>query len=445
MSLRKRTSVEVDEASLGYILRIALPMVIATISYTLMQFVDRWMVGLYDEKALAAILPASMISFVPSSFLLGLMTTVNTFVSQSFGQKSLRDCSHYCWQAIYLGLLYSVLTFAIIWPLSPQIFAWMNQPESLIPMEVTYLRIMLLGQFAVVFIWATNQFFMGIHRAQITMVTALISQVVNVAANYVLIFGKWGCPEMGIEGAGWGTFIGALVNGLTRVFYFIGPRIHSQFQSRSTLRLDGPKIWDLLRIGAPAGFAFCTNTAVVGAILFRLMGGFGETALAATSAVYSCVSLSFMPVVGLGTALTAAVGKSIGRQRPDEVERQTRHCLKIALIYMGCVGLCFYFFRDHIMAIWDLSPETAALGAKILICAAFFQVFDAAVITYSGVLRGAGDTPVPGLDHCGRSGLGTGPGRMGDRHHPAPMGGYWSLDRLYPAHRFRRHFQSHPF
>ncbi|MFC1763173.1 MATE family efflux transporter [Planctomycetota bacterium] len=386
-----------DEASMGHMLRIASPMVVATASYTLMQFVDRLMVAHYSEKALAAVLPAGIVSFIPSSFMLGVMTTVNTFVSQSLGRKQYRDCSHYCWQAIYLGIVYSIVTVAVLWPLAPTVFRLMSQPTEVIGLEVAYLRIMLMGQFVVIFIWSTNQFFMGIHRPSITMVTALISQVVNVVANYVLIFGKWGFPEMGIVGAGWGTFIGAVVNALTRMAVFVGPGLHRQFQSRATLGIDAAKLWDLLKIGAPAGFAMCVNTAVVGAILFRLIGSFGTEALAATSAVYSCTTVSFMPVIGLGIALTATVGKSIGRQRMDIAIKQTRLCMRLSVAFMGLVGLCFWIFRSSIVGVWGLGPTASAIGAKLLIYAAIFQVFDAAVITYSGLLRGAGDTLWLGL------------------------------------------------
>ncbi len=392
-----QTPLDQDETSLSFLIKIGGPMVIATVSYTLMQFVDRLMVDKYSQAALAAVLPARMISFVPSSFLLGVMTTVNTFVSQSFGRKAYQDCAHYTWQAMYLGIVYSCLTFAVLWPLAPTVFQWMDQPTEIIPLEVTYLRIMLLGQFVVVSIWATNQFFMGIHQARITMITALISQVVNVLANYALIFGKWGFPEMGIAGAAWGTVIGAVVNALTRVIWFLSPNLHRTFQSRTSFRFDWVKIRDLIKIGSPAGFALMVNAAFVGAILFALIGRFGTAAQAATSAVYSCMTLSFMPVVGIGIALTATVGKSIGRNRKDVATKQTSLCLRLSMGYMGLVGILFYVFRHSIISIWDLTPEASVLGAKILICAAIFQIFDAAVITYNGALRGAGDTLWLGL------------------------------------------------
>jgi len=362
-------------------LKIAGPMIIATSSYTLMQFVDRMMVSHYSEDAIAAILPASMVSFIPASFALGVMTTVNTFVSQSLGRGSKRDCSNYFWQAVYMGLLYSAVTFSFMWPTASRIFRIMSQPESIIGLEVTYFRIMILSQFVVILMWATNHFFMGIHRPVISMYTAVISQVVNVIANYVLIFGKFGFPEMGLAGAGWGTLIGSVVGAVLRMSVFLGKGINSEFRSRRSLKIDFTKMLSLLKIGSAAGFAFMINTALLGAILFRLIGGFGKEALAATSAVYSCTALSFMPAVGVSIALTAAVGKSIGKKRKDIAVKQTSVCLKISLLYMGIVGTLFFIFRHQIIAVWKLGETATDIGAKVLICAAIFQVFDAAVLT----------------------------------------------------------------
>ncbi len=154
-----------------------------------------------------------------------------------------------------------------------------------------------------------------------------------------------------------------------------------------------PKIIDLLKVGFPAGFGFMVNMAAWGIILFGLVGRFGKEALAATSAVFACMNVSFMPIVGLGTALTAAVGKSIGGGRKDVAIKQTSVCLRVALVYMGLVGLCFFMFRNDLMAFWSPdNKEVISIGVNIFIFAAIFQVFDAMLLTYYDALRGAGDT-----------------------------------------------------
>ena len=127
-------------------------------------------------------------------------------------------------------------------------------------------------------------------------------------------------------------------------------------------------------------------------ILFGLVGKFGKEALAATSAVLSYTSLAIMPIVGIGTALTAFVGKMIGKGRKDLAVMQTSTCVKIALVYMTVIGICYVIFKSTLMGFWSTDENVIEIGVKILACAALYQVFNAVSVIYSGSLRGAGDT-----------------------------------------------------
>jgi len=381
-----------DPTSLAYMLRLSGPMTISTISFTIMQFVDRLMVSRLGKDALAAVLPAAFVNFIPSGFALGAITSLNTFVSQAFGRGHKHICSSYFWQIVYLGLLYSVLVVALMWPSAPYIFKAMGQPPAVLTQEVIYFRILLYAHILAVINWASNQFYMGIHRPVITMCASLCGQVVNVIANYVLIFGKFGLPRLEIAGAGWGTFIGIAVAAVVNLSIFLGPRINAQFHTRRSLQINLHRMADLLRVGLPAGFGLMVNVALWGVILSSLVGRFGRNALAATSAALSYTSLAVMPIVGISTALTAAVGKSIGSGRKTLAIRQTSICLRIAAIYMTVVGLVFLIFRNALMSFWSTDPAVIEAGSKILICAALYQAFHAARIIYAGALRGAGDT-----------------------------------------------------
>lgn len=380
------------ETSLPYMLRLSAPMIVSTVSFTIMQFVDRFMVSRLGTDALAAVLPASFVSLLPGGFALGAMTSLNTFVSQSLGRGDKAACSNYFWQMMYLGLVYFALVAAVMVPIAPWIFRLMGHPAEVVPLETVYLRILLFAHIAAVVNWSSNQFFMGIHRPIVTMCTSLCGQIVNVLANYALIFGKFGFPRLGIAGAGWGTFTGIAVAAAINMVVFIGPGIDASFRSRRTLRVDLQKMRDLLRVGVPAGIGLMVNVALWGVILSSLVGRFGKAALAATSAALSYASLSVMPVVGISTALTAAVGKAIGAGSKELAPKLTSLCLWIALTYMGIVGIGFLLFRRPLMAFWSPDPEVIDAGSRILICAALYQVFHATRIVYNGALRGAGDT-----------------------------------------------------
>ena len=381
-----------DETSLKYMLRLAGPMIVTTISFTIMQFVDRFMVSRLSTAALAAVLPASFMSFIPAGFAIGVMASVSTFVSQSMGRGEKKECSSYCWQAVYMGLVYFVVVAAVMWPSAPWIFKVLGHAPAVVEMEVIYFRIMLYAQAMAVFVWASSQFFVGVHRSIVIMYAALCGQVINVAANYVLIFGKFGFPKMGIAGAGWGTFIGTIVGAGIRMAVFLGNEINSEFGSRRNREIDFGKMGNLLKVGLPAGFELMLNVAFWGVILFWLVGKFGEEAQAATSAAIACTHVAIMPIVGIKIALTAAVGKAIGEGRKDRAIKQTRVCLKIAFVYMGLIGLCFFVFRNAIMRSWSDDDKVIEAGVNILILAAIYQVFYAARTIYSGSLRGAGDT-----------------------------------------------------
>ncbi len=149
---------------------------------------------------------------------------------------------------------------------------------------------------------------------------------------------------------------------------------------------------DLLKVGLPAGFELMLNVSLWGVILCSLVGRFGKEALAATNAVIAFCHFTVMPVVGFKVALGAAVGKSIGQNRKKVAVKQTRICLKIAIVYMGLAGICFLVFRDFLILAWSDDPKVIQLGADILIFAAVYQVFQAARTIYSGALQGAGDT-----------------------------------------------------
>ena len=381
-----------DDTSLRYMVKLAGPMIVTTISFTIMQLIDRFMVSRLGTAQLAAVPAAAAISFISGGFMLGVFSSVATYVSQCLGRGNKRECSSYFWQAVYMGLGYSAIVLAIGWPMAPKIFESLGQDTQVIGYEVEYFRIILCAHLVAVIVWASNQFFMGIHRPIVSMYSSMIAQVTNVAANYILIFGKFGFPEMGVAGAAWGTFIGVSVGAGVRMAWFLTGDTAKTFASRNNLRLDLSKMASLLRVGLPAGIELALNVAIWQSILYWLVGGFGKEQQAATAVVLSCCHVAIMPMVGLRYAITAAVGKAIGKGRYDVVARQTRFCLIAAVGYMLIVGIVFLIFRYELMGLWSNDDIVVQAGAKAILFAAVYQLFYGIRTVYSGALRGAGDT-----------------------------------------------------
>ena len=125
------------ESSLAYMLRLSAPMVVSTISFTIMQFVDRFMVSRLGTNALAAVSPVGFVSLLPGAFALGTTASLNTFVSQSLGRGQKTECARYFWQMTYMGLAYCLAVVAVMGPAAPWIFKMMGQPAPVAEMEVT--------------------------------------------------------------------------------------------------------------------------------------------------------------------------------------------------------------------------------------------------------------------------------------------------------------------
>ncbi len=381
-----------DEKSLGFILRLSAPAVATTITFTMMQFVDRIMVSRLGTAQLAAVLPAGFAANIPGAFAQGVFVSIAAYVSQCLGRGDKKQCASYWWQAGYMGLVFALAVLAACWPAAYTIFNAIGHEPEVVEQEVIYFRIMLIANVIGVWVWTGSQFFMGIHRPIVSMYASLTAQIVNIIANYLLIFGKFGFPKMGIAGAAWGTVLGVFIGGAIRTAVFFGPKHHSEYATRHAARIDFSKIRQLLKVGIPAGLELTLNTATWGSILFWLVGRFGKEAQAATSAALACTSISIMPIEGLKVALTAAVGKSIGARRNDVAIMQTGHCLRIALVYMGLIGLGILILPGPLMRLWSMDDKVVEIGTKVLIFAALYQVFYAARTIYSGALRGAGDT-----------------------------------------------------
>jgi len=402
---------------MGEVLKLAVPTSLSMINATAMHFVDGWMVARIQPngaEALSAQFAAGMLSFAPAALMMGLLGVVNTFVAQNLGARRLDRCSQYTWQGLYLAWAYSlaVLPLAL---LAGSIFFLFGHAPAVQGMEVTYFRYMICGQAIFLSGRVLEKFFFGIHRPAVVYVTSLVANGVNLVGDYVLIYGMWGFPRLGLQGAAIATLVGAAVGMSMLGAMFMFGKAAGPYKTRTARRVNFKQMRDLLRVGWPAGVQFFIDilgwglfvTALVGSI--QTIGGVphakASTAhLAATSVVMRYLHVSFMPAVGIGIALTALVGRYIGAGQSRLVWRRVRAALVLATGYMGLCGLTFWLWRYELVRVFITAggtrdpvalayiDEIVSIGGPVMICAAVFQVFDAVGIVFIGALRGAGDT-----------------------------------------------------
>ncbi|QQE13802.1 MATE family efflux transporter [Planctomycetota bacterium] len=375
---------------------LGLPIIASMISRTAMGFVDFIMVSQLGTDAQAAIMPAGILLFCALSFGMGVVSVVNTYVAQNLGKGEKQECSAYAWQGIYIAMFIGVLGLPGWWLAGP-FFEWVGHEPHVAEMEAVYVQIGVLGFGPAIGGIALSNFFNGIHKPVIGLWAMLIGNAFNIAANYALIFGKWGFPEMGIAGAAWGTLFAGILQLIVLFICFMLPWVRMEFGSAKRWMFSWRRVKEVVIVGAPAGVQFMMDIIAFTVFILFLVGRFGTEQLAASNLTFKCLEVSFMPVVGMGVALTAAIGKSIGEGRKHLARVQARWVCGMSVCYMSLIAVMLMLFNEQFAGLLSDDSEVIFWASRMLIICAIFQVFDAVGITYSSALRGAGDTFVPAV------------------------------------------------
>lgn len=368
------------------------PIILGSLSYTIMLFVDNVMVARLGTENLAAIGSAGLWSYILGCFLFGMVGCVSTFVSQSMGRGAPTNCARYAWQGMYISLL-AVVLGVLLWPLSEPLFRLMPHAPEVIRLEIIYFRVRIPGYVMMAMIIALASFFQGIGRPGIPMLVAIGANLANIGMNYLLIFGNLGFPRWGIGGAAAATVLAMTLQVFLLLAIFLSKPVNARFGSRGAYAFDAVKSRELLRIGFPAGMMIFIDVFNWGIFSSFIVGYFGAVSLASHNAAMSFTHLCFMPALGLNQGISAIVGYYIGKKRIERAFSRTYTAMKIAAGYMVIAGLIFAVFgRQLIGAFFSDDPAVMHLGHILLILSAAFQAFDAINIVAGGALRGAGDT-----------------------------------------------------
>ena len=413
------------------LLRLAGPTVAQMASYTVMQFIDIWMLSRVGDAAATAASNAGMFAFAAISLGFGVLMLVNTLVSQSFGQGRLDACGRYLWQGVWFSLGYSVVLLPVI-PLLGWAFAQFGHSPALLGMEMVYLRIVLAGSIFKLLSTTLGQFLLAVNRPAMLILAAVLGVSANAFAAWVMMFGKFGVAPMGVAGAAWGQNIGVTVEMLVLIYFVARPEMRRCF-GLGQWRLRAHELWTLLRLGVPSGVQTVSDVLAWSLFTALIMGAFGANAMAANTYTFRYMFVSFMPAFGLSAAVTALVGRYIGRGEPDVAAHRAHLGFRVTGAYMLICGLVFFVARYSLIGVFTDDPAVRSLGATMLVFAAVYQVFDAMYITYLGALRGAGDTFVPAVYTATLNwGFNVGGGLLLVRFRPEwGPAGVWTIATLY--------------
>ncbi len=393
-NLRRRAN---EPQGYRYILRVGLPLVAGMASSTVMQFTDRLFLSRYSMDAIAAALPASIASLTITLTLMGVCGYTSVLIAQYVGSKAPGRVGSALWQGLWFSLFSTLLLCLTWWP-AEWIFSLAGHANSVRPLEVSYFRVLNLGAGFSLAGAAMAGFFSGRGKTRPVMIANMAAALINVPLDYLLIFGGFGIPPLGIVGAGVATVIGWIVCAIILACVIFTKENDAVYHVRKGFRPEWDMLRRLLRFGLPSGVNFFVELIAITWFSFEV-GVFGTQALAASNIAFSLNSLAFMPMLGLNIALASLVGQAMGRGRPDEAERVTMHTLHLAFAYMLPMAAFFVLAAGPLMDIFipgGMSPEAFApvreLGIVLLYFIAIYSLADAGNIVFFAALKGAGDT-----------------------------------------------------
>lgn len=380
-------------------LRLALPLIMAEVGWMSMGVVDTIMVGRLPNSAVAigaTGLGQSLyhaIAIVGGGLLLGM----DTFVAQAYGREDLHDARSTLLNGLFLALVLTpILMLAVsCWP--PLMRRFGISPELVGPMR-PFLMALNWGTLPLLGYFALRRYLQAVNVAVPIMFALISANLVNAVGDWALIYGHLGFQAEGITGSGWSTCIARtymmLVLAITLLAVERRRWSHRVPRHSHRIRLEAAKIWALLKLGSPAAGQILVEVGAFSGAT-ALCAKLGPVPLSGHEIALNCAAFTFMVPYGISSAAAVRVGQQLGRNDPEGARRAGWSGISLGVAFMACAGVVFASMPKIIARAFSPDPAVVHLGARLLLVAAAFQLFDGIQVVTTGALRGAGDTKTP--------------------------------------------------
>lgn len=376
------------------LLHVAWPVILGQLGHVTVGVADSAMIGQTGTLPLAAAAFANSLFVIPLVFGIGVAYGITPLVANADGQGDRDRVGRLLSQGLLINSLLSIALMAVLWLIKP-LAVHMGQDPEVITLALPYLGLLILGLFPLMLFLSLKQFAEGLSDTRPAMLISLGANVVNVVLNYVMIYGYWGFPAMGLMGAGYATLISRVLMALSMYLYMaLHPRFEIYRAELLPRRFEIARIRRILALGIPSGLQYIFEVgAFATAAVF--IGQLGALPLAAHQIAISLASISYMAASGIGAAATVRIGNAQGRKDAEGIRRVGVVALFLVCIIMTLAGLTFALGNRFFPALYNSDPEVILLSAQLLIIAVFFQLSDGIQVVGLGLLRGLTDVRLP--------------------------------------------------
>ena len=375
-------------------LHLAMPVVISQIGQVSVSLIDNMMVGHVGTSELAAASFANSVFMIGMFFGMGITFGITPLIGSAFSSGKTSEVVMWLKNGIFTHLVAAVVLFLImtgVYFLLPL----MGQPEIVTELARPYYLILCISYIPFMLFFSVKQFLEGIGNTKIAMYITVTANAINLLFNYLLIYGKFGFPELGLNGAGLGTLISRVAMPVLFFAYIMNTQAIKRYFILAYHELfNFQKIISLLKIGIPIAFQIIVEVIAfsLGAIM---MGWLGEVPLAAHQVAIGLASFTYMISLGISQANTIRVSHQMGVKDYKALKRAAFASTHLVLIFMSSMGLVFVFARNVLPFLFTVDSQVIKIASGLLIIAAVFQVFDGLQVVMLSTLRGMADVKLP--------------------------------------------------
>ena len=376
--------------------RLAVPVVVAELGWIAMGIVDIAMVGRLGPEAIGAVGVGSVLFFAVVVFGVGMLLGLDTFVAQAYGAGRVDECHRWLLHGVGLGLMLSVPLTLISAGVIATLDSWGLDP-GVQRLTAPYFSKILWSILPLLLYTAFRRYLQAIGLVTPVMTALVSANLINVLADWLLVFGNLGAPRLGVDGAAWATCLSRVYLAL---FLFLAILRHDH-RHRTGLwrvppRLELHRLRRLVALGLPAAIQVSLEVGVF-SVVTALAGRLEPVTLAAHQIVLNVASVTFMVPLGVGSASAVRVGQAVGRLDAPGARHAGWAALALGGGFMSCAAVVFVLAPRTILRLFTSDPTVIGVGVSLLLVAALFQLFDGLQGVATGALRGFGDTRTPML------------------------------------------------
>ena len=374
---------------------IAFPIVVANASETVLIFTDRIFMSKLGAVTMNAALGGGLSVYMMMTFFIGLTGYTTALSAQYLGAGEKANCSKVTTQALIIAVLaYPIILAAK--PLAHLFFRKMGVSEEQLGLQIQYFDLLLYIVLFSLLKNSLNGFFSGVGKTRIVMISSLVTMSFNVLFNYILVFGKFGFPAMGMIGAAYGSILASFLGLVVLLIEYFSPR-YSEYAIGKSFVFDAVLMKKLLRFGTSPGVEMFLNIFAFTAMVF-IFQSVSPMVATASSIVFNWDMVAYVPLIGIEIGVTSLVGRYMGMGLPDIAARATKSGIYFGLIYSAILFVLFIGFPEELIRLFKpagdeaLFEQAVPTAVNMLRLISLYVAASVLTLAYVGALRGAGDT-----------------------------------------------------